>query len=373
MSDHADTLRIDRIEVFEVELPFPAPFIWSGGRLDGYTSTIVRVRCNEGVDGWGETCPFGSHYLAGYHGGVLPGLKELAPALIGQTPLGSDRVNSLMDRRLNGHEYVKSAIDIACWDIAGKVSGMPVCDLLGGRFDEPSRCISGVTLMSVAELKEAIEARREQGVEVLSFKISSSARTNIPLLEAAADTQRPDEDFLADANRAMTTAEALRMLRALPSADFMYEQLCPTYEEFLSVRRQTHHPLVLDEPIVTTTDILRAVADRAGDALNLKIGRVGGLTKAKRIRDICIAAGMRISVQDTGGSDITGASLTHFAQSIPAANRHSVWNAKDLKQIDIFENDIVQLRGKLEAGTAPGLGLTPIPDVLGEPVEVFEA
>lgn len=365
-------MEIERIEAYEVEVKFAVPWVWSAGRIDSYTTTIVRLQCANGIEGWGETCPFGSFYVAGYYGGVRPALRELAPALIGQSAIELDLINDRMDKAMAGHEFVKSAIDMACWDALGQVSGRPLCELLGGRFPGETRAVAGILLDTPENVLGDVERHRSDGKRVFSIKASGDAEQNIAIMNLLHEDRRVGEDIYIDANRGLTPAEAFRMLRAFPTGDFLYEQPCRTYDEVLTVRRHTSHPIMLDEVVVTTEDMLRAVSDRACDAINIKISRVGGLTKAKRIRDICLAADIRMSIQDTGGSDVVKAALAHFAQSVPSKHRLSTWDVDDIKSFNTFETDVVKHKGALEAGVKPGLGITPVWDCLGRPVEVFE-
>ena len=128
-------MKITRIAAYRVELPLhEGSYKWSGGKsVDVFDSTIVRVETDEGVVGHGEVCPLGPFYLPAYAAGVRAGIAELAPHLIGQDATELGKLNQLMDAAMKGHPYVKSGIDIACWDILGQVSGVPVCTLLGGR------------------------------------------------------------------------------------------------------------------------------------------------------------------------------------------------------------------------------------------------
>src|SRR5689334_7952745 len=131
-------MKITRITACRVELPLhEGDYKWSGGKsVVNFDSTIVRVETDAGLIGHGEVCPLGPAYLAAYAGGVRRGIAELAPALLGQDPRQLSRLNRTMDAALKGHPYVKSGLDIACWDILGQATGLPVCELLGGRFGD---------------------------------------------------------------------------------------------------------------------------------------------------------------------------------------------------------------------------------------------
>lgn len=365
-------MKIRQIEVYNVALPFWGEFPWSGGTIDRAETMIVRLCCDGDVEGWGEASPFGSAYLVGYAGGVLSGLQELAPIVIGQSATEPELLYHLMDSAMRGHEFVKTAIDLACWDVLGKVSGLPASHLLGGHFPGPTRCVTGIPVGTPDEQIAMIQAARADGIGVFSVKLDADARANVARLEAVMDEARPDEDVYADANRGMMPAQALRMLRGLPTADVLFEQLCATYEDQLAVRRQTHHPMMLDEVIVTPLDMLRAAADRAGDALNLKVGRAGGLTRARRIRDIAVEAGFQLTIQDTCGCEISRAAVTHLSQSTPARHRLSAWSCYDFVAVKVFDTDVVEIDGTIEAGTRPGLGVNPLEGALGNVVHVFK-
>ena len=134
-------MKITRIFAHRVELPLhEGSYKWSGGKsVSVFDSTIVGVETDTGLVGYGEVCPLGPFYLPAYAEGVRAGLKELGPHLLGWNPCELAVLNQRMDAALKGHAYVKSGIDIACWDILGQVTGLPVCVLMGGRFGESVR------------------------------------------------------------------------------------------------------------------------------------------------------------------------------------------------------------------------------------------
>src|SRR5258708_23501564 len=134
-------MKITRILAYQVDLPLrEGSYSWSGGKsLQVYDSTVVRVETDSGLIGHGEVCPLGPAYLPAYAAGARAGLAELGPHLIGRDPTRIGVVNRLMDQRLKGHPYVKSAIDMACWDLLGLSAGVSVSTLLGGCHGESVR------------------------------------------------------------------------------------------------------------------------------------------------------------------------------------------------------------------------------------------
>src|SRR6478735_5580880 len=140
-------MKITRILAYRVELPLhEGSYRWSGGKsVTVFDSTVVRVETDTGIVGHGEVCPLGPFYLPAYAAGVRAGIAELGPHLIGEDPTELGRLDRRMDAALKGHPYVKSGIDIACWDILGQVAALPVCVLMGGRFGEKVRLYRAIS------------------------------------------------------------------------------------------------------------------------------------------------------------------------------------------------------------------------------------
>ncbi|MCJ7710261.1 MAG: mandelate racemase, partial [Chloroflexi bacterium] len=125
---------IERIEVFGYELSYAhGDYVMSSGReIRRLPSTVVRITTRDGAQGFGEVCPLGSTYLPAFGEGARVALREIAPALIGADATNLADIHRRMDGRLRGHEYAKSALDVACWDVFGRLVGKPVAALLGG-------------------------------------------------------------------------------------------------------------------------------------------------------------------------------------------------------------------------------------------------
>ena len=150
--------------------------------------------------------------------------------------------------------------------------------------------------------------------------------------------------------------------------DVYIEQPCLTYEECVSIRRRTPLPFVLDEVIDDTSTLVRALSEDAMDCINLKISKVGGLTKAKLMRDLCVAQGIPMTIEDTWGGDIVTATIAHLARSTPAEFTFSATDFNSYGTVDIAEGAPVRVDGRMTASDRPGLGITPIAAALGAPV-----
>src|SRR3954462_10545548 len=210
-------MRIRRIVAHRVELPLvEGSYRWSGGKsVSVFDSTIVGVETACGLVGYGEVCPLGPFYLPAYAEGVRSGLRELAPHLLGFDPREVAKLNHRMDAALKGHPYVKSGIDIACWDILGKATGLPVCVLLGGRYGEDFGLYRAISQESPDEMAGKVAGYRAEGYRRFQLKVGGDADTDIARIRAVADTLEPGDRLVADANTGWLMHEAARVVRAV--------------------------------------------------------------------------------------------------------------------------------------------------------------
>ncbi len=172
--------------------------------------------------------------------------------------------------------------------------------------------------------------------------------------------------------RASVPDQAIQVMSATRDLGGTFEQPCETLEECLAVRRRTEQPIILDESIQRFQDLVRMQRDGIAEAIGLKLGRVGGLTKARRMRDFCVAMGLRMNIEDTGGSVIADSAAVHLAQSTPASHRRATWLCHDMVTPDIAEGGARNRGGVTSAPESPGIGVKPKPDLLGEPVALYQ-
>lgn len=360
-------MKIARIFAHRVELPLvEGSYKWSGGKsVSVFDSTIVGVETECGLVGYGEVCPLGPFYLPAYAEGVRAGLRELGPHLIGYDPRELSKLNHRMDAALKGHPYVKSGIDIACWDILGQATGLPVCVLMGGRFGEAIRLYRAISQVAPDEMARNVKGYRDQGYTRFQLKVGGDPDTDIERIRAVRAMLLPGDRLVADANTGWTQHEAMRVVRGAQDVDVYIEQPCLTYEECLAVRRNTSHPFVLDENIDSLDMLLRGKSDLAMDVVNLKISKLGGLTKTKQARDLCISMGIAMTLEDSWGGDITTAAISHLAHSTPEEYRFTSTDFNSYVTVSTATGAPQRENGFMRASTAPGLGVTPRPEVIG--------
>jgi L-alanine-DL-glutamate epimerase-like enolase superfamily enzyme len=367
-------MRITRIAAYRVDLPLhEGSYKWSGGKaVTVFDSTVVRIDTDRGLTGWGEVCPLGPFYLPAYASGVRAGLAELGPHLLGESPLELGRLNRRMDAALKGHAYVKSGIDMACWDVLGKATGQPVCVLLGGRYGEDFGLYRAISQEAPEVMAARVAGYRAEGYRRFQLKVGGDPETDVARIRAVAAQLQPGDRLVADANTGWLMHDALRVVRAVRDVDVYIEQPCLSYEECLTVRRHTDHPFVLDEVIDSVDVLLRGHADRAMDVVNLKISKLGGLTKTRQARDLCVSLGIAMTLEDSWGGDIITAAIAHLAHSTPPEFLFTATDFNSYVTVSFADGAPRRVNGRLAAPLTPGLGVEPRLEVLGEPVLVVQ-
>ncbi|MER3460912.1 MAG: mandelate racemase [candidate division GAL15 bacterium] len=358
-------MRVRGVEVYGYELTYAhGRYVMSRGRaVERLSSTVVRLFTDDGLDGWGEVCPLGATYLPAFTDGARAALRELAPALVGADPLqfklrilygfnapihealgygkslhdALAEVHARMDSALAGHGYAKSPVDVACWDLLGKAAGLPVGALLGGVYGRRVPLYVAVPMDEPAAMAEFAQRERARGVRIFQLKLGSDPFADAERVGAVVGRLGTGW-VLADANGGYTVPQAVvaaRLLERHPQV--LLEQPCPTLEECASVRRCTTLPLVFDEVVVDVHTLVRAFREGGAAAVNLKVSRVGGLSRARMLRDLAVALGLQLVVEDTWGGDLVTAATAHLAASTPpqhllAASFMNEWNLEHLSE-----------------------------------------
>lgn len=363
-------MKITSIQVYQIDLPLcEGRYRWSEGKsVDVFDSTVVEVKTDADIAGYGEVCPLGPVYLPAYARGVRAGIEELAPALIGDDPRQLLVINDKMDRELKGHPYVKSAIDIACWDILGKATGLPVCELMGGRYAEDVTLYRAISQRPAEEMATNVAEYRAEGYRRFQLKVGGNPDEDIERILAVSKILEPGDKLIADANTGWLMHEAMRVVNAVKDVDVYIEQPCASYKECLSIRRNTRLPFVLDEVIDSMAAILQGAADGAMDIVNIKISKFGGLTRAKQARDLCVSLGIAMTLEDSWGGDIVTAAIAHLAQGTPPELQFTSTDFNSYVTTSIADGAPQRVNGTMAASTEPGLGISPKHDVLGDPL-----
>ncbi|MEX0311085.1 MAG: mandelate racemase/muconate lactonizing enzyme family protein [Tateyamaria sp.] len=367
-------MKITRISVYHVDLPLEHPYWLSGGRLKFETldATLVKLDTDAGVTGWGEGTPWGHTYVPAHGPGIRAGIETMAPFVLGLDPRRVLDVERAMDLALPGHLYAKSPIDMACWDIAGQDAGRPIADLMGGGSRAPRPIASSVGAKTVEDTRAVIDRYRQRGYIAHSVKIGGDVTRDIARIRDVEAMRAPGDIILYDVNRGWTRAQALQVMSACADLNVTFEQPCETLDDIAAIAPRHPSPVSVDESLVTLQDACRIARDGIAEVFGIKLNRVGGLTKAARMRDVALAHGIDMFVMATGGTVLADTEALHLAATIPDAHCHAVWACQDMITVDIAGGRGPRnVDGHLHLPETPGLGVHPDEDALGDPVAVY--
>jgi len=363
-------MRIQRIDVYQLRYGLhDKRYAWSGGHaVTGFTTTIVKISTDDGIAGYGEVCPLGSGYMEAHPAGVPAGIRELGPVLLGRDPTKPREINAAMDAALGGHHYVKSPVDIACWDILGQAAGLPVATMLGGRLVDDYPLYRAISQGSPEAMAEDVQRYRAEGYRRFQLKVGANPDDDVRRVEAALAVTQPGDVVVADANTGWLPHQAIRLVHALRDRDYYLEQPCTTLAECLTVRAHTPQPMVIDELITGVGPFLDAWEKGAMDGINIKISRVGGLTKAKQLRDLCESLGIVMTIEDSWGGDLATTAIAHLAGSTRPEYLFTSTDFNSYVDVTIADDAPRREEGRLRVPSGPGLGIRVDDQRLGSPL-----
>jgi L-alanine-DL-glutamate epimerase-like enolase superfamily enzyme len=217
-------------------------------------------------------------------------------------------------------------------------------------------------------MAENVAQYRDQGYRKFQLKVGGKVEDDVARIRAASAVLQSGETLVADANTGWLVADAARVVNAVRDIDVYIEQPCISYDHCRSIRARTQLPFILDEVIDGVRALLRAHGDNAMDAINLKISKVGGLSKARLIRDLCVSLQIPMTIEDSWGGDIITSAIAHLAHSTPERFRFSSTDFNSYVTVSNAGGAPQRVDGSMQSSREPGLGITPDFGVLGKPV-----
>ncbi len=362
-------MKIQTIKVYKINIPLKeGSYKWAHSNwVEEFDTSIVVIETDKNIIGIGEVCTLGSSYLPAYSKGVRSGILEIGQSLIGMNPTDIANINLEMEKKLKGHPYVKSPIDMACWDILGKYHKMPLWKLLGGKFGEEIDLYRAISQEDSETMKSKVKEYKEEGYSKFQLKVGGEYEEDIERITSVSSILDSNNILVADANTGWKSHEALKVIKKTSKLDVYIEQPCETYRDCVAVRKKTINPFILDESIDSINNFLQAYNDGAMDIINLKISKLGGLYKSKQLRDLCIELKIPMTIEDSWGGDIATAAISHLAHSTPEKFRFSSTDFNSYNSFSYSEGSPQRIDGKMTASDSYGLGVELDFSKLGEP------
>ena len=322
-------MRIAEIHIYQKDLPVVGgAYTMARASVTHLDTTIVKLVADNGLIGWGETCPVGPTYQPHHAAGARAALVEISPNLIGKAVIHPKAIYRAMDSLLNGHGYAKAAIDIAVHDLLGKHYGIRVCDLIGSALTEdvPSYYATGVGAPD--EIARIAAEKAGEGYRRLQVKLGGRpVEIDIATMRKVWETVGTTVRLAADANRGWTTRDALRFSRECIDIPLVIEQPCNTLAEIAAIRSQMSHAIYLDEAATDLGTVMQAAYGGLCDGFGMKVTRIGGLSPMAVFREICDVRSMPHTCDDSWGGDIIAAACAHVGATVDPRLLEGVWLA----------------------------------------------
>lgn len=353
-------MRITGLRSTPVAVPFHQQERWAYGGRDGLTSVLVEVDTDEGLVGLGEAGAYPSSEV------VLAVIRSVEGFVVGEDPFAIERIMRRIHIEGTWH-HVKAtspgiaAVEMACWDIVGKVCGQPLVNLFGGRVRDRVEIVSYVSRPSAVEVAEDAKRDREAGFRSFYMKVGADdLNGDIERVEALREGAGEQARLRVDANEAWSPATAIHAIREMQRFRLEYAEQPVSgrnLQEMAYVRGQVETPLLSNEASWTRWDQLDVIRAGAADAVSVDNQMDGGLLNMKRSAGLCEVAGLPTVKHSLGELGVATFAAVHVLAST------STFLDANQAYVSLLADDVVAdsplpgASGFLPVPTAPGVGV----------------
>jgi muconate cycloisomerase len=353
--------RIRSVEAIPLRIGFKETFRFGSVDRKQSANVIVRITTNDGVIGYGEACPVPA-FTAETQESITATINgPLCERLVGENPLHIRPIMRSLEPRLMHRPFTLAAIDIALWDLAGKLLDVPVSTLLGGRFRDSIPVHGSVGWDDPAAMVKTALAQCELGYRTLKLYAGrDTVAGDLARIAAVRDAVGPDIDFIVDVNGLWTVSECLKALPGLANFGVrLLEQPLPASDELGQAEAQRASPIDIaaDEAAFTAADVARIGRQRTARVVNLGLSKLGGLLRARECETTARSVGLGItvgSVLELGIATTAGLHLAASAQELtyPSYLMGPLKYERQMTSPPLAVND-----GKISVPDGPGLGI----------------
>jgi L-alanine-DL-glutamate epimerase-like enolase superfamily enzyme len=306
---------ITQIEIYKAPIKLKEPFIISLGRLDFAENVIVIIRTDNGITGFGECSPFKTINGESIDTCFIVG-QYLAKGLIGKNPLDIEACTILMNKIIYANSSIKSAFDIALYDIASQNADLPLYAFLGGKNNKTLITDYTVSIREPEKMAEDAFKIKSNGFQVIKVKLGSSGKTDVARIKAIRNAVGDEIPLRIDANQGWNTDEAIETLSALAPFNIQHcEEPIPrwNYMDLPKIRKASQILIMADESCCDHNDAKRLIDISACDLINVKLGKSAGIFDALKIVSVAEKENVKIQVGGFLESRLAFTAAAHFA------------------------------------------------------------
>ncbi len=355
-----NSLKITSIELFKLNIPFKFPFKISLGTSYEANNILVRINTDKDIYGLGEACS-SSRITGDTQSTSWEAGKHIAKAIKGNDPVAIEARMRDINQAIKGNTQIKSAYNLALYDIIGKYTELPLYKVLGGEkrdiFTDYSIGIQENLEVAIKKVKEVMD----MGFSTIKLKVGLDKDLDIGLIKTIREEISKTISIRIDANQGWDFPTAIQVLKAMEPYNLEYaEQPLPfwDYENMARLRRTGLVPICADESVFDHHDAFKLASMGACDYLNIKLGKSGGISTALKINAIALSCGIKCMIGCFGESRLGLTAGAHLVSARPnivfvdldAALMHKEDPIKGGIQYDIKKN------GKIIIPDTPGHG-----------------
>jgi L-Ala-D/L-Glu epimerase len=353
-------LTIRQIQLYKLSIPLKEPFITSLGIDTSANNVLVKIKTDEGITGFGECSPYMPINGESADTCMIVG-QSFAKALKGKNPLQIEVCIQLMDKMMYGNSSIKSAFDMAIYDIASQHAGMPLYQFIGGKNNKI--IVTDYTVSISDPRKMAADALKikNEGYPAIKVKLGSDGKKDVERIRAIRAAVGSEIPLRIDANQGWAVEEAIETLQALAEFDIQHCEEPISRYKFMQLPKVKEHspiPIMADESCGDEHDAERLIALHACDYMNIKLGKSGGLFKALKMVKLAEAANIHLQVGAFLESRLAMTAFAHFALSSPIIQHYDFDTALMFSEDPVTGGIVYEKNGLVKVPDAIGLGAT---------------
>lgn len=353
-----DKAIITQIDLIKLSVPLKEPFIISLGPVYSADNVVVVIHTNEGITGWGECSPFMSINGESADTGLVVG-KYFEKVWIGKDAFQIEKRMNELDQLIYGNNSIKSAFDMALYDIAAQNAGQPLYRFLGGSNNKTIATDYTVSVGDPAKMAADALKIKEAGFPVIKVKIGKSGKEDVLRIKAIREAVGYDIPIRVDANQGWNFKEAIETLKALTPFNIQHcEEPLPrwAFMQLPEVKKQSPIPIMSDESCCDHNDVKRLTSLHACDLINIKLGKSGGIFNALKMIRLAEAANMKIQVGAFLESRIAMTAFAHLALCSDNITYFDFDTALMFSEDPVEGGIIYKDNGIIEVPDVPGIG-----------------
>ncbi|PHZ86370.1 mandelate racemase/muconate lactonizing enzyme family protein [Paremcibacter congregatus] len=311
---------IKTIEISRLHIPFTQSIKVAIGEVMGTENIIVKITTGSGIVGWGEASPCCPYITGDTADTNYQTAQQLAKLIIGKAAVAIEARMAEINGFIVGEPSIRSAFDMALYDIAAKAANMPLYRFLGGERREIRTDLTIGWQETVEQTVAQAQAILDAGFDAIKMKTGRPGLCDVPHVKAVRELAGPDIAIKIDSNQGWDYPTAIANINAMKHLNLDYsEQPLKVwdYEGLARLRDKVNLPICADESVFTDKDALKLIKQGACDYLNIKLGKAGGIHMGLKINAIAEANGSKCMIGCFGESRLGLSAAAHLAMARP--------------------------------------------------------